>query len=139
MHWPLKALTHAYNEFCVLEAYFDSKKSAFWSQNWQFFLILQKFSVVSCRPKTCSCPFLRHFCTLFLDDIRIICWWNLSKQTSYWFKTDGFFPVKKVNNFLSLIIVITSQNNVQKNMNKFQLFQTIAKVQDPFEFLYYLG
>ena len=50
MHWPLKALTHAYNEFCVLEAYFDSKKSAFWSQNWQFFLILQKFSVVSCRP-----------------------------------------------------------------------------------------
>ena len=33
--------------------------------------------------KTCSCPFVRYFRTLFWDDITIICWWKLSKQTSY--------------------------------------------------------
>ena len=47
--------------------------------------------------KTCSCPFVWYFCTLFWDDITIICWWKLSKQTSYWSKT-GFFSIKKVNN-----------------------------------------
>ena len=38
------------------------------------------------------------FGTIFWDDIMIICWWKLSKQTSYWSKTGFFFSVKKVNN-----------------------------------------
>ena len=40
--------------------------------------------------ETCSCPFVWYFCTLFWDDITIICWWKLSKRTSYWYKTDFF-------------------------------------------------
>ena len=40
----------------------------------------QHFFVV----ETCSCPFVWYFCTLFWDDITIISWWKLSKQTSYW-------------------------------------------------------
>ena len=47
--------------------------------------------------KTCSCPFVRSFCTLFWDDITIICWWKLSKQTSYWSRT-SFFSVENENN-----------------------------------------
>ena len=34
--------------------------------------------------EACSCPFVWYFCTLFWDDITIISWWKLSKQTSYW-------------------------------------------------------
>ena len=45
--------------------------------------------------KTCSCLFVRYFHTLFWDDITIICWWKLSKQTSYWPKT-GFFSHLKI-------------------------------------------
>ena len=48
--------------------------------------------------KTCSCHFVQYFRTLFWDDITIICWWKLSKQTSYSSKTGFFFSVKKVNN-----------------------------------------
>ena len=33
--------------------------------------------------KTCSCPLVRYFHTLFWDDIAIICWWKLSEQTSH--------------------------------------------------------
>ena len=40
----------------------------------------QHFFVV----EACSCPFVWYFCTLFWDDITIISWWKLSKQTSYW-------------------------------------------------------
>ena len=32
--------------------------------------------------KTCSCPSVRYFRTIFWDDIMIIRWWKLSKQTS---------------------------------------------------------
>ena len=38
-----------------------------------------------------KCPFVGYFRTLFWDDITKICWWKLSKQTSYWSKTDFFF------------------------------------------------
>ena len=56
--------------------------------------------------KTCSCPFVRYFRTLFWDDITIICWWKLSKQTSYWSKTGFFFSVKIHNKFSFQKIVI---------------------------------
>ena len=41
--------------------------------------------------QTCSCPFEWYFRTLFWDNITIICWWKLSKQTSYWSKNSFFF------------------------------------------------
>ena len=44
------------------------------------FLITLIFS----KLETCSCSFVRYFRMLFWDDITIICWWKLSKQTSYW-------------------------------------------------------
>ena len=59
--------------------------------------------------KTCSCPFERYFCTLLWDDIAIICWWKLRKQTSYWSKT-FFFSVKKK------LTIFSSQRTY---MNKF--------------------
>ena len=47
----------------------------------------------------------------------IICWWRLSKQTSYWSKTVFFFSVKKVNNICQ-ITVKSSQNNKWKYCTK---------------------
>ena len=44
--------------------------------------------------KLVPCPFVRYFRTLFWDDM-IICWWKLSKQTSYWSKTGFFSQLKK--------------------------------------------
>ena len=54
---------------------------------WSF---ISAFPQKSWIHQTCSCPFVRYFCTLVWDDITIICWWKLSKQTSYWSKR-GFF------------------------------------------------
>ena len=70
------------------------------------------------RTKTCSCPFVRYFRTLFWDDIMIICWWELSKQISYWSKTGFFSQLKKSTIFSSQIIVISFQNNVRKYRTK---------------------
>ena len=56
------------------------------------------FSFLLC--KTCSYPFVRFFRTLVWDDFMIICWWKLSKKTSYWSKTGLFFSLKKVNIFI---------------------------------------
>ena len=52
----------------------------------------RSFAVVNPR-KTYSCPFVQYFRTLFWDDITMISWWKLSKQISYWSKTDFFFSV----------------------------------------------
>ena len=52
---------------------------------------------------------------LFWDDITIICWWKLSKQTCYWSKI-VFFSVDKVNNIF-----------VQKDMNKFKKSKIVLK------------
>ena len=71
-------------------------------------IVLQHLSI-----ETCSCPFARYFRKLFWDDIEIICWWKLSKQTSYWSKTGFFSQLKKQTIFSSQIIVV-SQNNIQK-------------------------
>ena len=80
------------------------------------FYILFRNSV----PKNCSCPFVRYFRMLFWDDITIICWWILSKQTSYWSKI-VFFSVKKVNNIFipNYHSKILYKNIIQKDVNKF--------------------
>ena len=49
--------------------------------------------------ETCSCSFVQYFCTLFWDDTTIICWWRLSKQTSYWSKT-GFFLIQNYRDII---------------------------------------
>ena len=48
-------------------------------------------------------------------------WWKLSKQTSYWSKTGFFSQLKKWTVFSSQIIVISFQNIVQKDINKFYI------------------
>ena len=53
------------------------------------------------HKKTCSCPFVRYFCTLFWDDITIIFWWKncfgpIKRLFSfYWSKTVFFSQLKK--------------------------------------------
>ena len=68
-------------------------------------------------------PSVWYFCKIFWDNIMIICWWKLSKQTSYWSKTGFFSQLKNQTIFSSQIIVISSRkkykNIVQKDMNKF--------------------
>ena len=61
--------------------------------------------------KTCSCLFVRYFCTLFWDDITIISWWKLSKQSSYWSKTSFFSQLKKWT-------IFPSQSNVRNYCTK---------------------
>ncbi len=70
--------------------------------------------VMPCTLQICSCPFLQYFRTLFWDHITTICWWKLSKETSYWSKTGFFFSVKKGNNIFIPIIVILFQSNIGK-------------------------
>ena len=48
----------------------------------------------------------------------IICWWKLSKQTSYWSRTDFFSQLKTKTIFSSQIIMILSQNNIRKYRTK---------------------
>ena len=74
------------------------------------------------RLKTCPCSFAQYFHTLFWDDIVIICWWKLSKQTSYWSKT--FFSEQKSKQYFHPKLSwchpkITYENIIQKDMNKF--------------------
>ena len=59
-------------------------------------------------------------CTLFWDDITIICWGKLSKQTTYWSKT-GFFSQLKSKQYFQPKLSwyhpkIRNENIVQKNI-----------------------
>ena len=64
--------------------------------------------------KTCSCPFVQYFCTLFWDDTTII--WD--ENIVYFFNLEKnlFWTNKNICllNFHQQIIVISSQNYVQK-------------------------
>ena len=74
--------------------------------------------------KTCSCPFVWYFCTLFWDDITIICWWKLSKQTFYWSKTVFFsqfvswkrnhnkYSLKKIDYLMNLLIAMKCKKGI---------------------------
>ena len=79
--------------------------------------------------KTCSCPFVRYFRTLFWDDIIII--WDENIVYFFNWEKNMFGTNKK---FVYLIFInklswyhpkITYENIVQKDMNKFIITKTL--------------
>ena len=96
--------SHRTNEYkkkglCIMLKFMIFKMTIIW-QNLTVFLWL----------KTSSCPFVRHFCKLFWDYIMII--WD--ENIVYFFNWEKKICFGRILIFQLQIIMISSQNNVQK-------------------------
>ena len=103
-------------------------KHIYFHPNCKFANFLKDIHIPNCQKhqkclhKTCSCPLVWYFGTLFWDDITLFWDENLllfTFLTGKLRKKNSFGPIKSLftyyhNKFLSQNIVISSQNNVQK-------------------------